>query len=70
MRTKEERKVAPALVLATLISEIVNHETDMIYSIDLISNSEKKVKSEDLRNIKLTNIWLELSEPTKEELEA
>jgi magnesium transporter len=42
----------------------------MIYSIDLISNSEKKVKSEDLRNLRLTNVWLELREPTTEELEA
>jgi len=57
-------------VLATLIFEIVNHGTGMIYSIDLISNSEKKVKSEDLRNLRLTNVWLELREPTKEELEA
>jgi len=42
---------------------------DMIYSIDLINNSEKIVKSEDLRNLRLTNVWLELREPTKEELE-
>jgi len=42
----------------------------MIHSIDLISNSEKELKPEDLRNLKLTNVWLELREPTKEELEA
>ena len=42
----------------------------MIYSIDLISNSEKELKLDDLRNLKLTNVWLELREPTKEELEA
>jgi len=57
-------------VHATLIFEIVNQGTDMIYSIDLINNSEKKVKSEDLRNLRLTNVWLELREPTKEEVEA
>ena len=42
----------------------------MLHSIDLISNSEKELKPEDLRNLKLTNVWLELREPTKEELEA
>ena len=57
-------------MLATLIFEIVNPDTGMIYSIDLISNSEKAVKSEDLRNLRLNNVWLELREPTKEELEA
>lgn len=41
----------------------------MIYSIDLASNSGKELKPEDLRNLKLENIWLELREPTKEELE-
>ena len=41
----------------------------MICSIDLANNSEKELKPEDLRNLKLTNMWLELREPTKEELE-
>jgi len=41
----------------------------MIYSIDLVSNSERELKPEDLKDLKLSNIWLELREPTKEEME-
>ena len=55
--------------LATLIFEIVK-VTGMIYSIDLVSNSEEEVKPEDLKNLRLANVWLELREPTKEELKA
>jgi magnesium transporter len=42
----------------------------VIYSIDLISNSEKELAPEDLKKLKLTNVWLELREPTKKELRA
>ncbi len=42
----------------------------MINSIDLLSDSKKELKPEDLRNLRLTNVWLELEEPTKEELAA
>jgi magnesium transporter len=41
----------------------------MINSIDLVSNSEKELKPEELRNLKLANTWLQLREPTKKELE-
>lgn len=40
----------------------------MIYSIDLVSNSEMELKPEDLKDLKLADTWLELMEPTKEEL--
>lgn len=42
----------------------------MINSIDLVSDSKKEIKPEDLRNLKLTNVWLKLEEPTKDELVA
>jgi len=42
----------------------------MISSIDLVSDTRKELKPEDLRDLKLTNVWLELEEPTKEELAA
>ena len=42
----------------------------MINVVDLLSDSEKDLKPEDLRNLKLVNVWLELVEPTKEELSA
>ena len=42
----------------------------MINVVDLLSDSEKELKPEDLRNLRLTNVWLELVEPTKEELSA
>ncbi len=42
----------------------------MINFIDLVSDSKKELKPEDLRNLRLTNVWLELEEPTKEELVA
>jgi len=42
----------------------------MINCVDLISNSERELKLEDLGTLKLTDIWLELREPTREELEA
>ncbi len=42
----------------------------MISSIDLISNSEKEITAKDLRNLPLTDVWLELKEPTRAELEA
>ena len=42
----------------------------MINVVNLLSDSEKELKPEDLRNLRLTNVWLELVEPTKEELSA
>ena len=42
----------------------------MIYSIDLVSNSEREITRKNLRNLTLTNVWLELKEPTREESEA
>lgn len=42
----------------------------MINSIDLVSDSKEEIKPDDLRNLRLTNVWLELEEPTKEELMA
>jgi len=42
----------------------------VINVVDLLSDSEKDLKPEDLRNLKLVNVWLELVEPTKEELSA
>jgi len=42
----------------------------MIISIDLVSNSETQIKPSDLSDLELKNLWLELVEPTKEELQA
>lgn len=42
----------------------------MINCIDLFKDSKRELKPEDLRNLRLTNVWLELEEPTKEELVA
>ena len=42
----------------------------MISFIDLVSDIKKELKPEDLRHLKLTNVWLELEEPTREELAA
>lgn len=42
----------------------------MITSIDLLSDSEKELKPADLRDLRLVNVWLELLEPTEEELSA
>jgi len=42
----------------------------VINSIDLFSDSRKELKPEDLRNFRLVNVWLELEEPTMEELTA
>jgi len=42
----------------------------MINSVDLVSNSEERLSLDDLRGLKLTNVWLELKEPTNEELTA
>ena len=42
----------------------------MINSVDLVSNSEERLSLDDLRGLKLTNVWLELKEPTNEELVA
>ena len=42
----------------------------MISFIDLVTDIKKELKPEDLRHLKLTNVWLELEEPTREELAA
>jgi magnesium transporter len=42
----------------------------VINVVDLLSDSEKELKPEDLRNLRLMNVWLELVEPTKKELSA
>jgi magnesium transporter len=42
----------------------------MINSVNLINNSERALKIEDLKALSLANIWIELKDPTKEELEA
>ena len=42
----------------------------MINSVDLVSNSEERLSLDDLRGLKLANVWLELKEPTNEELTA
>ncbi|HKZ93013.1 MAG TPA: CorA family divalent cation transporter [Candidatus Bathyarchaeia archaeon] len=42
----------------------------MITCIDLVDNSEKKLKPEDLTTLELSNVWLQLEQPTKEELDA
>lgn len=42
----------------------------MIHSVDLVSDSQKELRPKDLENLKLANVWLELREPTREELEA
>jgi len=42
----------------------------MIRCINLVDNSEKKLKPEDLTTLELTNVWLQLQKPTREELNA
>ena len=42
----------------------------MISFIDLVTDIKKELKPEDLQHLKLTNVWLELEEPTREELAA
>ena len=42
----------------------------MISSIDLFSDSKRELKLEDLRGLRLKNVWLELEESTREELVA
>jgi len=57
------------LTFAILISENGSQVTVMITSIDLVDNSERKLKPEDLTSLKLTDVWLEIVQPTEEELE-
>lgn len=42
----------------------------MINSIDLFTDSKRELKPEDLKKLRLTNVWLELEEPTRDELVA
>jgi len=42
----------------------------VIYSINLEDNSETELRMEDLKYLRLENSWLEIMDPTREELEA